>query len=152
MPPVCLAASRGRVRYVHLQSKASGKKTQPAKRSLFNNSERARALIEGGERSRPSPQASGTAIVEKTERHSEVAGLSPLPPPARTEGARGRGGVLNLINTSQLTKKVLKTYSAKCVISGDHAETYEYHKAQTGCETGEARRSQRTEEKRGEIG
>jgi hypothetical protein len=88
------------------------------------------------ERSRPSPQASGTAIVGKTERQPEVAGLPPLPPPERTEGARGRGGVLNSINTSQLTKKVLKTYSAKCVISGDHAETYEYRKAQTGAKPG----------------
>ena len=86
--------------------------------------------------SRPSPQASGTAIVEKAQRRSEAAGTSPLPPPERTEGARGRGGVLNLINTSHLTKTILKKYSAKCVISGDHAKTYEYHRARTGAKPG----------------
>jgi hypothetical protein len=92
--------------------------------------------FEGGERSRPSPQASGTAIVEKAQRRSEAGDTSPLPPPERTEGARGRGGVLNSINTSQLTKTLLNKYSAKCVISGDHAETYEYHKARTGAKPG----------------
>ena len=92
--------------------------------------------FEEGERSRPSPQVSGTAIVGKTERQREATGLPPLPPPERTEGARGRGGVLNLINTSQLTKTALKKYLAKCVISGDHAETYEYHQARTGAKPG----------------
>jgi len=42
----------------------------------------------------------------------------------------------NLINTSQLTKTGLKKYSAKCFISGDHAETYEYHRAKTGAKPG----------------
>ncbi|MGD0232711.1 MAG: hypothetical protein ABSC19_20555 [Syntrophorhabdales bacterium] len=41
-----------------------------------------------------------------------------------------------MINTSQLTKKVLKTYSAKCVISGDHADIYEYHRSRTGAKPG----------------
>jgi hypothetical protein len=41
-----------------------------------------------------------------------------------------------LINTSQLTKTVLKKYSTKCVISGDHAETYEYHQPRTGAKPG----------------
>ena len=50
--------------------------------------------------------------------------------------SRGRGGVLNEINTPQLTKTIFKKYSAKCVISGDHAETYEYHKARTGAKPG----------------
>jgi hypothetical protein len=47
----------------------------------------------------------------------------------------------NSINTSQLTKTVLKKYSAKCVISGDHAETYEYHKARTGAKPGKHTRT-----------
>ena len=44
--------------------------------------------------------------------------------------------VLNLINTSQLDKRALKKYSAKCVVSGDHAEMYEYHQARTGAKPG----------------
>jgi hypothetical protein len=130
-------SSGGRDENVQVHSKASPKKTQLPKRT-FSTIPSEPEHFEGGEQSQPSPQASGTVIVDKTERCSYVegAGLAPLPPPERTEGARGRGGILNLINTSQLTKKVLKTYSAKCIIFGDHAETYEYHKAQTGSKPG----------------
>ena len=34
------------------------------------------------------------------------------------------------------TKVILKKYSAKCVVSGGHAETYEYHQDRTGAKPG----------------
>jgi len=80
--------------------------------------------FERGERSRPSPQASGTAIVEKTERQPKATGLPPLPPPERTEGARGRGGVFTLLDyrlTQGENRKTGKTpfgYVGKSIGSG----------------------------------
>ena len=61
---------------------------------------------------------------------------------------RKAAAVLNLINTSQLDKKALKKYSAKCVVSGDHAEIYEYHQARTDAKPGKhtgAREPKKTE-------
>ncbi len=59
--------------------------------------------------------------------------------------------VLNSINTSQLTKRGLWKYSAKCVVSGDHAEVYEYHQARTGVKPGKNKGKGITELKKKEV-
>ncbi len=149
---------------VQVYSKAFGYKSQPRKRSLFNNSERASS----NERSRPSPQASGTAIVGKTERQPKATGLPPLPPPERTAGARGRGGVFTLLDyrlTQGENKKnpfekawtgyissVNDTYHFRAVIAGHIIKLYKYTDLQI-CQSGKScenrkKREDRTEEEK----
>ena len=124
--------------------------------------------FEGGERSRPSPQASGTAIVEKTERQPEATGLPPLPPPERTAGARGRGGVFTSLDyrlTQGENKKspfektwtgyvssVNDTYRFRAVIAGHIIKLYKYTDLQV-CQKGKScenrrKREDRTEEEK----
>jgi hypothetical protein len=124
--------------------------------------------FEGGERSRPSPQAGGTAIVEKTERQRKATGLPPLPPPERTEGARGRGGVFTSLDyrlTQGENKKspfkkfwtgyvssVNDTYRFRAVIAGHIIKLYKYSDLQV-CQKGKTckdrqKREDRTEEEK----
>ena len=120
------------------------------------------------ERSRPSPQASGTAIVEKTERQPKATSLPPLPPPERTAGARGRGGDTTSLDyrlTQGENKKtpfkktwtgyvssVNDTYHFRAVIAGHIIKLYKYSDLQV-CQKGKScenrkKREDRTEEEK----
>jgi|GEM_PF-532123 hypothetical protein len=124
--------------------------------------------FEEGERSRPSPQASGTAIVGKTERQRKTTGLPPLPPPERTAGARGRGGVFTSLDyrlTQGENKRgpfdktwtgyvssVNDTYHFRAVIAGHIIKLYKYTDLQV-CQKGKScenrkKREDRTEEEK----
>jgi len=122
--------------------------------------------IEGASGAGASPGTSGTAIVEKAERRAEGEGLSPLPPPARTEGARGRGGGTTLLDyrltQGENRKATLKdiwtgyvssvndTYRSRAVIAGHIIRLYKYNDLQV-CQKGKTcegrkKREDRTEE------
>jgi len=94
---------------------------------------------------------SGTAIVGKAERRAQEERLSPLPPPARTEGARGRGGGTTSLDyrlTQGENKKtpfgktwtgyvssVNDTYHFRAVIAGHIIRLYKYNDLQV-CQKG----------------
>ncbi len=111
---------------------------------------------------------SGTAIVEKAERRAEGERLSPLPPPARTAGARGRGVVVtsldyrltqgeNKRNPFEKTwagyiSSVNETYHFRAIIAGHIIKLYKYTDLQI-CQKGKTcenrkKREDRTEEEK----
>jgi hypothetical protein len=112
------------------------------------------------------PGTSGTAIVEKTERRAKGDRLSPLPPAARTQGARRRGGGSTSLDyrltQGENRKATLKdiwtgyvssvndTYRSRAVIAGHIIRLYQYNDLQV-CQKGKTcegrkKREDRTEE------
>jgi hypothetical protein len=121
--------------------------------------------IEGASGAGALPGTSGTAIVEKAERQPKATGLPPLPPPERTAGARGRGGVFTSLdyrltqgeNKKNPFEKIWKgyvssandTYRFRAIIAGHIIKLYKYSDLQV-CQKGKSCEDRKKHEDRTE--